>query len=73
MLAIAHALEGTSRAASARLVGLERQALRDAVVRFNAEGPAGLRDHPTPGSCVFQMTFRDSLHSSGMPRSAECP
>src|SRR3954471_24561558 len=49
MLAIAHALEGTSRAESARLVGLERQALRDAVVRFNAEGPAGLRDRPKPG------------------------
>jgi transposase len=41
--------EGTSRAEAARLVGLERQALRDAVVRFNAEGHAGLRDRPKPG------------------------
>jgi transposase len=49
MLAIAHALEGTSRAEAARLVGLERQALRDAVVRFNAEGLAGLRDREKPG------------------------
>lgn len=49
MLAIAHALEGASRAEAARLVGLERQALRDAVVRFNAEGLAGLRDRPKPG------------------------
>src|SRR3954454_23745751 len=49
MLAIAHALEGTSRAEAARLVGLERQALRDAVVRFNAQGIAGLRDRAKPG------------------------
>ena len=49
MLAIAHALEGMSRAEAARLVGLERQALRDAVVRFNAEGLAGLRDREKPG------------------------
>ena len=49
MLAIAQALEGASRAEAARLVGLERQALRDAVVRFNAEGLTGLRDRPKPG------------------------
>ena len=33
MLAIADALEGMSRAEAARLAGMERQALRDAVVR----------------------------------------
>ena len=49
MLAIANALEGTSRAEAARLVGMERQALRDAVVRYNAEGLAGLHDRPEPG------------------------
>jgi transposase len=49
MLAIANALEGMSRAASARLVGMERQALRDAVLRYNAEGLAGLYDRPKPG------------------------
>jgi hypothetical protein len=31
--AIAHALEGMTRADAARLAGMERQALRDAVVR----------------------------------------
>ncbi len=41
-LAIAQALEGASRAEAARLVGRERQSLRDAVVHFNAEGLAGL-------------------------------
>jgi transposase len=46
MYAIAHALEGMSRAEAARLAGMERQALRDAVVRYNAEGLCGLQDRP---------------------------
>lgn len=49
MLAIASALEGMSRAEAARLAGMERQALRDAVVRYNVEGLDGLRDRPKPG------------------------
>ena len=49
MLAIANALEGISRAEAARVVGMERQALRDAVIRYNAEGLAGLQDRPKPG------------------------
>jgi hypothetical protein len=38
MYGIANALEGRTRAEAARLAGMERQALRDAVVRYNAEG-----------------------------------
>ena len=49
MQAIAGALEGMMRAEAARLAGMERQALRDAVLRYNAEGLAGLRDRPRPG------------------------
>ena len=44
--AIANALEGMVRAEAARLAGMERQALRDAVVRYNAEGLAGLHNRP---------------------------
>ena len=44
--AIANALDGLSRAEAARLTGMERQALRDAVVRYNAEGLSGLFDRP---------------------------
>ena len=44
--AIANALEGARRAGAARRVGMERQALRDAVLRYNAEGLAGLYDRP---------------------------
>lgn len=46
MYAIAHALEGLSRAEAARLSGMERQALHDAVVRYNGEGLAGLHNRP---------------------------
>lgn len=49
MYAIANALDGLSRAEAARLAGMERQALRDAVVRYNGEGVTGLRDRPRPG------------------------
>ena len=49
MLAIAHALDGVGRAEAARLAGLDRQALRDTVVRYNAEGLAGLYDRLPPG------------------------
>jgi transposase len=48
-LAIANALDGMSRAEAARLAGMERQALRDAVTRYNAEGLSGLDDRPKPG------------------------
>ena len=56
-LAIAQALEGASRADAARVVGRERQSLRDAVIRYveprgspdNAEGLAGLHDRPRSG------------------------
>src|SRR3954451_11167650 len=50
MQAIANALEGMTRAEAARLAGMERQALRDAVVRYNAEGLAGLHDRLRPGA-----------------------
>jgi transposase len=46
LYAIANALDGTNRAEAARLAGMERQALRDAVLRYNTEDLAGLRDRP---------------------------
>jgi hypothetical protein len=38
MLAIANALDGMSRAQTARAAGIERQSLRDAVLRFTSKG-----------------------------------
>ena len=51
--AIANALDGMTRAQAARLAGLERQALRDAVIRYNAEGLQGLFDRQAPGRAPF--------------------
>ena len=50
MMAIANALEGMTRAEAARLAGMERQALRDAVLRYNAEGLDGLHDRRRSGA-----------------------
>ncbi len=47
LLAVANALEGMGRAEAARLAGMERQALRDGMVPFNAENLEGLRDRPS--------------------------
>ena len=47
--ALAHALDGRSRAEAARLAGMDRQTLSDWVRRYNAQGVAGLRDRPKPG------------------------
>src|SRR5881227_4193936 len=49
MLALALVLEGSSREEAARAAGMDRQTLRDWVHRYNAEGPAGLRDRPRSG------------------------
>jgi transposase len=53
MLALANALDGMSRAEAAMRAGLDRQALRDWVIRYNAEGLAGLRDRPRSGRRSF--------------------
>ncbi|MBW8271520.1 IS630 family transposase [Caldovatus aquaticus] len=45
VLAIAAALGGMSREAAARIAGMDRQTLRDWVIRYNRGGPAGLSDH----------------------------
>ena len=50
LLAIAAVLEGSSREEAARLGGMDRQTLRDWVIRFNDEGPEGLTNIPSPGA-----------------------
>ena len=42
--AIANALDGMSPADAAKAVGMDRQALRDWVLRYNAHGVEGLSD-----------------------------
>ena len=50
MLAIAAVLDGASRAEAARIGGMDRQTLRDWVIRFNEEGPDGLVNKSSPGA-----------------------
>ena len=49
MLAIALVLEGHPREGAAAACGMDRQALRDWVHRYNAEGIAGLANRRGPG------------------------
>jgi transposase len=49
ILAIAMVLDGHSRRVAAQAGGIERQTLRDWVIRSNADGPTGLADRPRPG------------------------
>jgi len=49
LLAIAAVLDGASRAEAARIGGMDRQTLRDWVIRFNAHGPEGLINIASPG------------------------
>ncbi len=49
MLSIAAVYDGLSRADAAKIGGMDRQILRDWVVRFNESGPEGLIDRKSPG------------------------
>ena len=49
LLAIAAVLDGASREDAAKIGGMDRQTLRDWVIRFNKQGPEGLVNIPSPG------------------------
>jgi transposase len=49
MRVLALVLEGRSRKEAAESCGVDRQTLRDWVVRYNAEGLPGLSDRVPPG------------------------
>lgn len=50
LLAIAAVYDGMRRGEAARIGGMDRQILRDWVLRFNQEGPEGLIDRKAPGA-----------------------
>jgi transposase len=50
LLALAAVLDGVSREEAAKLGGMDRQTLRDWVIRFNEQGPDGLINIPSPGA-----------------------
>ena len=49
LLALAAIYDGSSRTQAAAIGGVTLQIVRDWVLRFNAEGPAGLIDRKAPG------------------------
>ena len=49
LLALAAIYEGASRTEAARIGGVTLQIVRDWVLKFNADGPAGLIDRKAPG------------------------
>src|SRR5919198_1152044 len=49
LLAIAAVLDGALREEAAKIGGMDRQTLRDWVIRFNAQGADGLINIPSPG------------------------
>ncbi len=50
LLAIAAVLDGASQEEAAKRGGMDRQTLRDWVIRFNEKGPDGLINIPSPGT-----------------------
>lgn len=50
LLSLAAVLDGMSRAEAARIGGMDRQTLRDWVLRFNEHGPDGLKDNWAKGN-----------------------
>ena len=67
LLALASIYEGGSRTAAAWMAGVGLQVVRDWVVRFNAEGPAGLVDRKAPG----QAPRLTAEHLSALARAVE--
>jgi transposase len=50
LLAIATVLDGAARQEAAKIGGMDRQTLRDWVIRFNEQGPDGLINKVSPGA-----------------------
>jgi transposase len=67
LLAIAAVLDGASREEAAKIGGMDRQTLRDWVIRFNEQGPDGLINIPSPGA----PAKLDETHKAFLARIVE--
>lgn len=72
MLAIALVLEGKSRKEAAESCGMDRQTLRDWVIRYNEGGLAGLSDRVSPGP-VFRLTSEQMAELAGIVEAGPDP
>ena len=67
LLAIAAVFDGASREEAAKIGGMDRQTLRDWVIRFNEQGPDGLINIPSPGA----PAKLDETHKAFLARIVE--
>src|SRR6266498_1898547 len=65
--AIAAVLDGASREDAAKIGGMDRQTLRDWVIRFNEQGPEGIINRSSPGA-PGKLT---DAHKAFLARSVE--
>jgi transposase len=72
MLALALVLEGRSRHEAASACGMDRQSLRDWVIRYNAAGLAGLSNKQAPGS-VAKLSAERAAVVAGWVRAGPQP
>ena len=68
LLALALVLEGHSRAEAARSCGMDRQTLRDWVIRYNEQGIAGLADHSHGGGAAPKLSLEEKEQLAGWVR-----
>jgi transposase len=59
LLALALVLEGHGRADAAKSCGMDRQTLRDWVIRYNEQGLAGLADLPKRGGAAPKLSVEE--------------
>jgi transposase len=70
LLALALVLEGHSRAEAARTCGMDRQTLRDWVMRYNEQGIAGLSDRPHGGGAAPKLSVEEKTQLAAWVRQA---
>ena len=59
LLALALVLEGHGQADAAKSCGMDRQTLRDWVIRYNEHGIAGLSDLPKRGGAAPKLSAEE--------------
>lgn len=72
MLAIALVVEGKGRKEAAESCGMDRQTLRDWIIRYNAEGLPGLSDRMPPGP-AFRLTPEQMAELSALVEAGPDP
>jgi transposase len=68
LLALALVLEGHSRAAAAKTCGMDRQTLRDWVIRYNEQGIDGLSDRPHGGGAASKLSNEEKAQLASWVR-----